>query len=90
MRAINSQCVKWLLGTTHLMHWAMVYFCGHHYGHLASNIAESLNAWRLQARGLPIEGMLEAIWEKLMGWFAERRDFATKHHDLCLVPEVHS
>jgi len=38
----------------------------------------------------PIEGMLEAIQEKLMGWFAERCDFAAKHHDLRLVPEVHS
>jgi len=90
MRAINFQCVEWLLGTAHPMHWATVYFRGRRYGHLTSNIAESLNAWLLQARSLPIEGMLEAIREKLMGWFAERRDFATKHHDLRLVPEVHS
>ena len=85
-----SQCIEWLLGTAYPMHWATVYFCGHCYGHLTSNIVESLNVWLLQARGLPIEGMLEAIREKLMGWFAERRDFATKHHDLRLVPEVHS
>src|SRR5579859_8026500 len=85
-----SQCIEWLLGTAHPMHWATVYFCGHCYGHLTSNIVESLNVWLLQARGLPIEGMLEAIREKLMGWFAERCDFATKHHDLRLVPEVHS
>ena len=66
MRAINSQYIEWLLDTAHPMHWATVYFRGHHYGHLISNIAESLNAWLLQARDLSIEGMLETIWEKLM------------------------
>lgn len=43
MHTINSQCVEWLLGTVHPMHWAIVYFRGHCYWHLTSNIAESLN-----------------------------------------------
>ena len=89
MRAINSTCVNWLFITNaHPRHWATVYFPGRRYGHLTSNIAESLNSWLLQARDLPIEGMLEAIRVKLMGWYAERRGFATKRHELLLVPQV--
>jgi transposase-like protein len=88
MRAINSTCVDWLFKAAHPMHWATVYFPGCRYGHLTSNIAESLNSWLLQARDLPIERMCEAIRVKLMGWYAERREFAAKHEELHLVPEV--
>lgn len=88
MRAINSNCVDWLLKAAHPMHWATVYFPGRRYGHLTSNIAESLNSWLLHARDLPIEGMCEAIRAKLMAWYVERREFAAKHHELHLVPEV--
>ena len=70
------------------MHWATVYFPGHRYGHLTSNIAESLNSWLLQARDLPIDRMCEAIRVELMGWYVERHEFATKYEELCLVPEV--
>lgn len=54
-------------------HWAELYFSGHRYGHLTSNIAESLNAWLLDAREKPIFAMLEHIRQQLMRWFAERR-----------------
>jgi len=40
-----------------------------HYGHLTSNIAESLNSWILKARELPILAMLETIHHQLMDWF---------------------
>jgi len=88
MRAISSTCVDWLYTTAHPMHWATVYFPGRRFGHLTSNIAESLNSWLLKARDLPIEGMLEAMRMKLMAWFTERRGFAAKHHEFLLVPEV--
>ena len=88
MRAINSMRVDWLFNNAHPMHWATVYFLGRRYGHLTSNIAESLNSWLLKARDMPIVAMLETIHTKLTGWFAERRSFAAKHHELRLVPEV--
>jgi transposase-like protein len=88
MRSINSTCVEWLFQAAHPVHWATVYFPARRFGHLTSNIAESLNSWLLRARDLPIEGMLEAIHIKLMGWYAERRNFAAKHQELLLVPEV--
>ena len=44
-----------------------------HYGHLTSNIAESLNSWILKARELvPILAMLETIHHQPMDWFAAR------------------
>ena len=86
MHAINSTCIDWLYENAHPMHWATVYFPGRRYGHFTLNIAESLNSWLLKARDLPIEGMLEAIRRQLTIWFAERWGFATKHHELHLVP----
>jgi hypothetical protein len=49
MRAINSNCVDWLLSTTSTDHWADLYFQGRRYGHLTSNIAEAFNAKILEA-----------------------------------------
>ena len=40
---------------------------------MTSNIAESLNAWLLEARAMPIIGMMELIRQKIMSWFYERR-----------------
>jgi hypothetical protein len=73
MRAINSACVDWLLSTTAPEHWADLYFQGHRYGHLTSNIAEAFNSKLLEAREMPILAMLEEIRHQLMGWYAERR-----------------
>jgi len=52
---------------------AELYFVGKRYGHLTSNIAESLNSWILEAREMPILAMLERIREQLMTWFSNRR-----------------
>jgi hypothetical protein len=43
MSKINERSVEWLLQHTDLKHWAELYFVGKCYGHLTSNIAESLN-----------------------------------------------
>lgn len=88
MRTINYASVDWLLSHAHPMHWAEVYFSGHRYGHLTSNIAESLNSWLLQAREQPLLPMLETIRHQLMHWFVERRDSAVKLNDAFLVSEV--
>ena len=54
-------------------HWCEYYFAGNRYGHITSNIAESVNAWLLDAREKPILAMLEQIRHQLMDWFAKRR-----------------
>jgi hypothetical protein len=55
-------------------HWAESCFDGNRYGHLTSNIAESINSWLLEARELPILAMLERIRYQLTEWFAVRRE----------------
>ena len=87
MRNINADAVTWLLSHAEPKHWAEVYFKGHRYGHLTSNIAESLNSWLLKARELPLLPMLELIRDQLMEWFAERRNNGAKLTGI-LVPEV--
>jgi len=42
-------------------HWAELFFEGPRYGHLTSNISESLNSWLLPARELPVLPILELI-----------------------------
>ncbi|KAM7521678.1 hypothetical protein LguiA_011580 [Lonicera macranthoides] len=54
--------------------WATAYFEGTRFGHLTANIVESLNAWILEASGLPIIQMMECIRRQLMTWFNERRE----------------
>ena len=87
MRNIDDEAVTWILSHADPKHWVEVYFEGHRYGHLTSNIVESLNSWLLQARELPILPMLELIRDQLMEWFAERRAADAKIGGL-LVPEV--
>jgi len=43
MSKINERSVEWLLQHTDLKHWTELYFVRKCYGHLTSNIAESLN-----------------------------------------------
>lgn len=73
MRQIDNDAVNWLLDHASPTHWAEIYFPGKRYGHLTSNIAESLNAWLLRARELPILAMFETIRQQLMDWFTTRR-----------------
>jgi len=72
MSKIDSEAVPWLLSQASPEHWAELYFAGKRYGHLTSNIAESLNSWILKARELPILVMLETIRHQLMDWFTAR------------------
>jgi hypothetical protein len=78
MASINPKAVPWLLEHAGSEHWAEIYFPGHRYGHLTSNIAESLNSWLLEAREKPILAMFEQIRHKLMGWFDSRRTLEDK------------
>ncbi|MCO5566378.1 hypothetical protein L7F22_020055, partial [Adiantum nelumboides] len=51
---------------------ATTHFTGKRYGHLTSNIAESLNSWLLEARDKPIISMLDIICRHLTAWFYAR------------------
>ena len=66
MHKVNPAAVTWLLQTASPEHWAELYFKGRRHGHLTSNIAESLNAWILEAREKPILAMFESIRQQLM------------------------
>src|SRR4030095_7960020 len=58
---------------------------GKRYGHLTSNIAESLNSWILQAREQPIIAMFETIRHQLMDWFTARRLIDAETHGLLIT-----
>ena len=66
MATINPASVTWLLQHAPPQHWAELYFPSHRYGHLTSNIAESLNSWLLVAHEMPILPMFEKIRHQLM------------------------
>lgn len=66
MENIDKRSVRWLLKSALAKYWADRYFPGCRYGHLTSNIAESLNSWILEARDMPILGMFEKIHHQLM------------------------
>ena len=72
MANIDPNTVPWLLEHTKIEHWAELYFPGRRYGHLTSNIAESLNKWILEAREKPIIAMFEQIRHQLMTWNIEK------------------
>ena len=74
MREVNPASVNWLLSHAKPEHWVEFYFLGHRYGHLTSNIAESLNNWIKEAREKPILAMFEQIRHQLMKLFNSRRD----------------
>jgi hypothetical protein len=66
-------------------HWAELYFPGRRYGHLTSNIAESLNSWTLEAREKPILAMCETIRHQLMTWYLARRSSEDKTQGLLVA-----
>jgi hypothetical protein len=73
MDRINPQAKVWLHTHASAKHWATCYFEGNRYGHLTSNIAESLNHWLHDAREQPLHSMLEIIHHQLVNMFAQRR-----------------
>ena len=72
IEGIDKNALQWLLTSTNPEHWAELYFPGRRYGHITSNIAESLNSALLEACEKPILGMFEHMRQHLMSWFAER------------------
>ncbi|MCO5554762.1 hypothetical protein L7F22_008296 [Adiantum nelumboides] len=73
MKAISDLATTYLLNTSPPSHWATAHFKGKRYGHLTSNIAESLNAWLLEARDKPVIAMLDIIRRQLTAWIYARK-----------------
>jgi hypothetical protein len=88
MANINVKSVPWLLSHTKPEHWAEFYFPGRRYGHLTSNIVESLNSWILDAREWPILAMFECIRYQLMKWFDEHCTLEDKTTGLLVTKAV--
>lgn len=55
-------------------HWANAFFMGERYGEMYSNVAESFNAWILEARNLPIHVMVDHIRIQIMDLSYRRRN----------------
>src|SRR5437667_3635062 len=75
---IDQRAPKWLLDHADPVHWAEFLFQGKRYGHLTSNIAESLNSWLLDAREKPILALFDQVRHQLMKWFDLRRKLETR------------
>ena len=63
---IDPGVVKWLELHALKENWCEYYFTDNRYGHITLNIAESINAWLLDAHEKPILAMLEQIHRQLM------------------------
>jgi hypothetical protein len=86
MMSINSRSVSWLTENAPSQYWSELHFPGKRYGHLTSNIAESLNAWLLEARELPVLPMMERIRHQLMNWYDQRRHLEINTVGLLVTP----
>ncbi|KAL3649199.1 hypothetical protein CASFOL_005602 [Castilleja foliolosa] len=58
--------------------WARVYFPGHRYSIMTTNIAESMNSVLRKVREYPPVSLLDTIVTKLSMWYAKRREIALK------------
>ncbi|KAL3655614.1 hypothetical protein CASFOL_000010 [Castilleja foliolosa] len=58
--------------------WARVYFTGHRYSIMTTNIAESMNSVLRKVREYPPVSLLDTIVTKLSMWYAKRREIALK------------
>jgi hypothetical protein len=67
IHTLNRNAVNWLMRIAYPSHWlATCKFSGQRFGHLTSNIAESINAWLLEGRAMFILGMMELVRQKIM------------------------
>ena len=74
IHSLNSSSVNWLMSTVDPSYWATCKFLRKIFGHSTSNIVESINAWLLEAKVMPILGMVKLISQMMMStWFYKRR-----------------
>ncbi|GBG90338.1 hypothetical protein CBR_g50586 [Chara braunii] len=72
MQDVDSPAAAWLLKTADPVYWSTALFPGKRYGHLTSNISESLNSWLIEAKELAPLYMMEALHQQISKSFAER------------------
>ncbi|XP_018435867.1 uncharacterized protein LOC108808181 [Raphanus sativus] len=77
IKAMDPACASYLIEIG-FEHWARSHFSGNRYNVMTSNLAESWNSVLCKAREFPIVQLLDFICEKIMTWFAKRREVATK------------
>ncbi|KAJ1694204.1 hypothetical protein LUZ63_010902 [Rhynchospora breviuscula] len=56
--------------------WAQTYDGGYRWGIMTSNGSESLNSRYKAERRLPVVGLVEGTWYKIVKWFNERKQIA--------------
>src|SRR5205814_9219100 len=61
IEGVSKNTLEWLLSHANPEHSGELYFPGCRYGHITSNIAESLNSTIMEAREKSILGMFEHI-----------------------------
>jgi len=84
----NPKPFKTISNSNTALKSAELYFPGRLYGHLTSNIEESLNSWLLEASEKPILAVFEQIRHQLMGWFNARRTLEDKTEGLLVAKSI--
>lgn len=86
IKKVNASCGEYLVGIG-FQHWSRSMFEGKRYNIMTSNVAETWNSVLREAREYPILSLIEYIREKLMSWFATRRQLRSGG-DKSLTPHV--
>ncbi|XP_068498053.1 uncharacterized protein [Phaseolus vulgaris] len=83
MRAEFPQAVSWI-DQIPLKKWTQAYDGGKRYGHMTTNLVESINSVLKGSRSLPICALVKTIFERTNAWFVEQ---ATKMQ--CMLRAEH-
>ncbi|KAL3646052.1 hypothetical protein CASFOL_011232 [Castilleja foliolosa] len=75
---VDPRVYNYLTVEARVEQWARVYFPGHRYSIMTTNIAESMNAVLKDVREYPPVALLDTIVTKLSTWYAQRRETAMK------------
>jgi hypothetical protein len=79
LRAVNNDAADYLLASDPTL-WSVAHFNGTRFGHLTSNIVETVNRVLKLDRELPITLLLAAIWDRVMDTRFKRLEMATTVH----------
>ncbi|XP_018448738.2 uncharacterized protein LOC108820271 [Raphanus sativus] len=77
IKSMDPSCAEYLIAIG-FEHWARSHFPGNRFNVMTSNLAESWNSVLCKAREFPIVQLIDFIREKLMTWFAKRREVASR------------
>jgi hypothetical protein len=80
LRAANNDAANYLILSDPCL-WAVAHFVGTRFGHLTSNIVESVNKGLKLDRELPIVQLLDALWNRVMDTRFKRLELAAGAHN---------